>query len=60
MGDVIEDVQLLGAVRFATVKGRRLLEKDYFVDLVALITFHVRNEFREERATLLDQRRQLY
>ena len=51
--DLIDDVNLLGEVRYTTIEGRKLLDKKYFVDLVSLITFHVRNEFREERAVLL-------
>ena len=50
---MIDDVNLLGEVRYTTIEGRKLLDKKYFVDLVSLITFHVRNEFREERAVLL-------
>lgn len=60
LGDLIDDINFLGEVRFKTIEGRKLLDKKYFVDLVSLITFHVRNEFREERAALLKQRREIY
>ena len=38
----------------------KLLQKKYFIDLVALITFHVRAEFKPERARLLKIRRKLF
>ena len=50
---MIDDVHFLGEVRYTTLEDRKLLEKKYFIDLVSLITFHVRNEFREEKADLL-------
>ena len=37
-----------------------MLEKKYFVELIGLITFHVKHEFREEKAELVAQRRELY
>ena len=64
--DVIDHAQELGEVRYddspsqQSDGGRKLLEKKYFTDLVALITFHVRQEFREERTTLLAKRREAY
>lgn len=60
ISDVIDDVRLLGTVRYSNDDGRKLLEKKYFIDLVALVTFHVRSEFREERGELLKQRRDLF
>ena len=63
LADVIDDVSLLGDIRYTITKDedkRKLLDKKYFIDLVALITFHARKEFRDEKKTLLDQRRALY
>ena len=52
MADVIDDVRLLGEVRYApaVANQKKLLQKKYFIDLVALLSFHVKQEFREERA----------
>ena len=44
----------------STSQSAQILDKDYFIDLVALITFHTRTEFREEKIELLRQRRELY
>ena len=58
---MIDDINLLGPVRLIDAKdGTKLLEKKYFVELIALITFHVRQEFREEKAELVQQRRDLF
>ena len=59
LADVVDHAHQLGEVRY-TDKTRKLIEKKYFVDLVGLITFHVRQEFREERAELLKRRRELF
>ena len=62
LADVIDDARLLGQVRYTESQdsGSKLLQKKYFIDLVALITFHVRSEFKVERARLLQIRRELY
>lgn len=65
---MIDDARLLGGVKYAQknsgVNGQttsaRLLQRKYFIDLVALITFHVRVEFKAEKAKLLEKRRRLY
>ena len=57
--DIIDDVKILGEVRY-TSKERKLLEKQYFVDLVALVRFHTAIEFKEEKAELVKQRQALY
>ena len=61
LADVIDDARLLGAVRYTTQNNStQLLHKKYFIDLVALITFHVRVEFKTEKTRLLERRRKLY
>ena len=65
--DVLDDVQLLGEPCFSdkltssdSKDQDKLLDKKYFIDLVALITFHSRAEFKEEKKALLQKRRELY
>ena len=56
-------MRLLGDINWIegpTPLKKQILPKKYFIDLVALITFHVRNEFREERSEMLRQRRAHY
>ena len=61
LADVIDDINLLGEVKYTQEKdGSKLLEKKYFVELIALITFHVRQEFREEKSELVGQRRAIF
>ena len=64
--DIIDDIKLLGDVRYSEVKSKgdntqlRLLNREYFIDLVALLTFHSRAEFHQEKTELLKKRRQLF
>ena len=53
--DIIDDVTLLGDVKYAQTNGDapKMLQKKYFIDLVALVTFHVKQEFRAEKTELL-------
>ena len=50
--DIIDVVKMLGEVRYAG-KDKKLLEKQYFVDLVALVRIHTGLEFKEEKAKLV-------
>ena len=42
--DVIDNIERLGDAQY--VNGGKYFASKYFIDLVALITCHVRNEFR--------------
>ena len=55
LAEVIDDARLLGEVRYTT--DHKALEKKYFLDLVALVTFHVCKVFSEEKVALLKQRK---
>ena len=59
-GDVLDDVKRLGEVKRQTVDGKIILERRYFCNLSALVTFHQRLEFREEKAALVKQRQDIY
>ena len=60
INDVLDDVRRLGQVNRLTVDGQVILERSYFCNLSALVTFHQRLEFKDEKATLVKQRFELY
>ena len=59
LSDIIDDVKHLGIVKYEGA-DKRLIQKKYFIDLVALIRFHVRSEFHEQKVELLKKRRALF
>jgi len=60
VNDVLDDVRSLGQVKRLIVDGQQILERSYFCNLSALVTFHQRLEFREEKAALVKQRHEIY
>ena len=60
VNDVLDDVRRLGQVKRLKVDGQEILERSYFCNLSALVTFHQRLEFREEKAALVKQRQEIY
>ena len=67
MADIVDHANELGEVRYRDDKtsqlstsSRKLLERKYFTDLVALVTYHVKAEFRTEKVKLLSKRREAY
>ena len=60
VNDVLDDVRRLGQVKRLTVDGQEILERSYFCNLSALVTFHQRLEFREEKNALVKQRQKIY
>ena len=57
--DIIEAVKLLGDAKYAS-EDKKLLDKQYFVDLVAIVKFHTQIEFKSEKTQLIKRRRELY
>ena len=57
--DIIEAIKLLGSAKYDS-KENKILQKQYFVDLVAIVKFHTQIEFKAEKAELTKKRRELY
>ena len=57
--DLIDDLKLLGELKHSK-NDENLIDEDYFVDLVALLTFHTKKECQKERSSLLKQRRHVF
>ena len=57
--DLIDDLKLLGELK-NNKNDENLIDEDYFVDLVALLTFHTKKECHKERTSLLTQRRRVF
>ena len=57
--DIIEAIRLLGDAKYDS-KENKILQKQYFVDLVAIVKFHTQIEFKAEKAELTKKRRELY
>ena len=50
--DIIDDIKLLGDVKYSD-ESKKLLEKQYFIDLIALVRVHTGLEFKADKAEMI-------